>query len=91
VIPVPHGASGPHPVRSGAGFQYTGGRGGSGLHPNVSGVRIMDPTPPKGPSPGYPHGYVNYFNAAKPTAQSVHPYTGRTLSKGDPYWHIPIT
>ena len=47
----------------------------------------MDPTPPKGPSPGYPNGYVNYSNAA---GQSVNPYTGKTIGKADPWWHMPV-
>jgi len=85
-IIIPSGASGPLPTR-GPGFQYTGGSGGAGLHPDASNVRIMDPTPPRGPSPGYPGGYVNYTNSR---GQSVDPYTGRTLSPSDSMWHIPL-
>ena len=59
-IPIPQGATGPLPVQSGKGLQYVGGSGGHGLDPAVSNVRIMEPTAPKGPSPGYPDGYVNY-------------------------------
>ena len=88
VIPVPEGASGPTPVRSGKGFQFTGGSGGPGLDPRVTDVRVMDPTKAKGPSPGYPGGYASYSNGS---GQTVDPATGRTPpSKSDPAWHIPL-
>lgn len=91
VIPVPRGANGPVPnVNPGGrvtGTAYTGGSGGPGLDPRVSNVRIMDPTAPRGASPGYPGGYVNYQNAA---GQSVNPLTGRTIAPSDPSWHIPL-
>ena len=87
VIPVPLGATGPTPVRTGKGFQYTGGSGGQGLDPQVSEVRIMEPTLPRGPSPGYPGGYASYGNVH---GQTVNPYTGRTISPSDPAWHIPL-
>jgi hypothetical protein len=45
----------------------------------------MDPTPPKGKSPGYPNGYVKYQNKAK---QGVNPHTGRTAANKDN--HFPI-
>jgi len=61
--------------------------GGNGLSPKVSSVRIMNSTQPFGPSPGYPKGYVNYMNKS---GQAVNPYTGRTLGKADPMWHIPL-
>jgi RHS repeat-associated protein len=86
-IPVPKGAVGPTPSITGKGFQYKGGSGGSGLDPKVSDVRIMDPTAPKGPSPGYPGGYVSYSNRA---GQTVNPATGRTIPPTDPQWHIPL-
>ncbi len=86
-IPVPKGAVGSTPALNGKGFQYTGGSGGPGLAPKVTGVRIMDPTPPKGRSPGYPGGNVSYFNKAN---QTVNPTTGRTISPSDPMWHIPL-
>lgn len=89
-IPIPEGAVGPTPVQNGNGFQYTGGSGGNGLSPNACNVRIMDPTLPKGPSPGYPNGYANYSNGAAPTPQSIDPYTGKTIGKSDPWWHIPL-
>ena len=82
-IPVPRGAIGPTPTRS-AGFQYTGGNGGNGLNARVSNVRIMDPTPRN------PNGYVNYSNGAVPKPQSVNPYTGQTVGKSCPWWHIPL-
>jgi RHS repeat-associated protein len=94
VIPVPDGATGPKPVETGKGFQYTGGgtgvKGsvGKGLDGRVSAVRIMDPTEPKGKSPGYPDGYVSYSNSASPKPQPVDPYTGQTVSRSE--WHIPL-
>jgi RHS repeat-associated protein len=91
-IVVPEGASGPVPnINQGGtttGFGYTGGSGGPGLDPRVSNVRIMDPTLPNGPSPGYPAGYVNYQNAL---GQSVNPFTGQTIAPNNPLWHIPLT
>ena len=88
VIPVPRGATGPTPVHTGKGFQYTGGSGGHGLDSRTSNVRIMDVKPTRGPSPGYPGGYVSYSNAR---GQTVNPYTGLTISKSDPAWHLPLT
>lgn len=87
-IPVPEGATGPTPI--GTGVKYTGGSGGNGLDPRVSNLRIMDPTMPRGPSPGYPNGYANYSNGSVPTPQSVNPYTGETVCRSDPWWHIPL-
>jgi hypothetical protein len=78
VIPVPKGASGPvdviNPAGKITGFGYTGGKGGA--NGQVSGVRIMDPTPPRGNSPGYPNGYAKYQNSG---LQGVDPITGKTL------------
>ncbi|HXN46663.1 MAG TPA: RHS repeat-associated core domain-containing protein, partial [Bryobacteraceae bacterium] len=92
VIPVPKGAAGPgsvvNPRGNTTGFAYTGGSGGPGLNPKVSGVRIMDPTPARGSSPGYSGGYVTYQNAA---GQGVNPQTGRTVPNSDPLRHIPLT
>src|SRR6266852_3829581 len=87
VIPIPQGARGPLPAQNGRGFRYVGGSGGHGLDSRVAEVRIMAPVPPRGPSPGYPGGYVTYSNAV---GQSVNPYTGRTIAQADPAWHIPI-
>lgn len=64
------------------GFPYTGGPGGG-----ASNVRIMYPTVPAGPSPGYAGGYVNYRNSY---GQSVNPYTGKPIPKDSQWWHIPI-
>jgi hypothetical protein len=75
---VPEGASGPFPAESGKGFQFIDGSGGHGLDPRTTDVRIMDPTP------RYPNGYASYSNAG----QTVDPYTGRTISPSDPWWHI---
>lgn len=68
-IVVPQGATGPSPTWNGTGVQYTGGAGGPGLNIRVSGVRIMEPTLPNGPSPGYPGGYASYFNASGQTVK----------------------
>ena len=43
-IVIPRGATGPDPTRA-PGAQYTGGTGGPGLDPKVTGVRIMEGTP----------------------------------------------
>ncbi len=85
IVPVPTGAVGPTAVDSGNGFQFTGGSGGHGLDPRVSNVRVMDPvTTGKYP---HPNGYVSYSNGASPP-QTVNPYTGQTIAKSDPNWHI---
>jgi RHS repeat-associated protein len=86
-IVVPEGATGPTPALNGGGVRYTGGTGGPGLDQRVTEVRIMDPTKPAGPSPGYSSGYASYANK---TGQAVNPATGQTLMKGDPWWHIPL-
>ena len=49
---------------------------------------VMDATLPRGPSPGYPAGYVNYQNIG---GQSVNPRTGQTIAPNNPLWHIPLT
>lgn len=86
VFPVPGGAQGPVPVinRQGnrTGTAYTGGCGGD--NGKVDTVRMMDPTPPRGKSPGYPNGYIKYENAR---GQGVDPYTGKTTSH--PESHYP--
>ncbi len=91
-IIVPQGASGPVLIINQGGrttgFGYTGGSGGLGLDLRVSNVRIMDATLPRGPSPGYPAGYVNYQNIG---GQSVNPFTGQTIAPNNPLWHISLT
>ncbi len=87
LIPVPRGATGPIPARNGAGFRYIGGGGGNGLNPRVTDIRIMDPTAPKPPSPGYPNGYVSYSNAS---GQPVNPYTGQTIPRYHHWRHIEL-
>ena len=61
-FPVPSGATGPTPVINPAGKQtgvaFTGGTGGE--NGQVSTMRMMDATPPRGKSPGYPNGYIEY-------------------------------
>lgn len=82
VVPVPTGAIGPTPARTGSGFQFTGGRGGHGLDPRVTDIRIMDPV--VGGKYPLPNGYVSYANAR---GQTVNPWTGRTIAPADPWWH----
>jgi RHS repeat-associated protein len=86
-IVVPQGTIGPLPTDNLKGVQYSGGAGGPGLNGRVSGLRIMDPTPPRPPSPGYPAGNATYFNAS---GQAVNPFTGRVLERADPWWHIDL-
>jgi hypothetical protein len=85
--PVPKGAQGPNPVINPAGKQtgtaYTGGSGGA--NGQVDTMRMMNPTPPRGNSPGYPNGYIKYENSA---GQGVDPYTGGTLPNSQS--HFPI-
>jgi RHS repeat-associated protein len=91
-IPVPNGASGPVPVVNNAGnttgFGYTGGSGGNGLSDNTTGVRVMDPTPARGASPGYPNGHVSYGNSS---GQTVNGQTGQTVPRSDPSAHVPLS
>lgn len=83
--PVPEGAIGPVDTDSpDSGFQFQGGSGGNGLSPNTSSFRFMAPTN-QGPY-AYPNGYGSYSN---PLGQTVNPLTGRTISRSDPWWHIP--
>jgi len=86
-FPVPSGAKGPTPVINPAGKQtgvaFTGGSGGA--NGKVTTMRIMNPTPARGSSPGYPNGYVKYENASK---QGVHPYSGKTVPNTES--HHPI-
>lgn len=82
VIPVPNGATGPSLTNNSAGVQYNGGSGGNGLDFRVTNVRIMDPTP------RYPNGYVSYSNGS---GQAVNPFTGQTIARTDPWWHIPLS
>ena len=46
---------------------------------------MMDPTPPRGASLGYPNGYMKYENG---NGQGVNPYTGRTLPQSSS--HYPL-
>lgn len=87
VFPVPKGAVGPktviNPSGKTTGTAFTSGRGGA--NGQVDTVRIMNPTPPRGKSPGYPNGYIKYENKS---GQGVNPYTGRTISNKNS--HFPI-
>jgi hypothetical protein len=86
-FPVPSGATGPTPVINPAGNQtgvaFTGGSGGE--NGKVTTMRLMDPTPARGSSPGYSNGYIKYENATK---QGVNPYTGKTVPNTQS--HYPI-
>ncbi|MFE9274935.1 polymorphic toxin-type HINT domain-containing protein [Paenibacillus glucanolyticus] len=87
-IPIPKSATGPNPVVNPkgnvTGQSYNGGQGGA--NKQVDSVRIMDPTPPRGNSPGYLGGYIKYENKAQ---QGVDPITGRTIPNSKS--HIPLT
>jgi RHS repeat-associated protein len=89
-FPVPKGAKGPTPVVNPSGKQtgvaFTGGTGGQ--NGKVATMRIMDPTLPKGKSPGYPNGYIKYENASAPKPQGVNPQSGQTTSNTQS--HYPI-
>jgi hypothetical protein len=80
-IIVPEGAAGPTPAWNGAGTQFADGAGGRGLANEVSGVRVMDPTP------RYPNGYASYFNAE---GQTVNPFKGETIPRAHPWAHVPL-
>ncbi|WP_312452579.1 RHS repeat domain-containing protein [Stutzerimonas nitrititolerans] len=90
VFPVPKGTTGPTPVVNPAGSQtgvaFTGGSGGT--NGKVSTMRIMNPTPARGNSPGYSNGYIKYENSASPKPQGVDPYSGKTLPNAQS--HFPI-
>ncbi len=58
------------------------------MNGQVTTMRIMDPTPARGGSPGYPNGYIKYENSASPKPQGVDPYTGKTLPNSQS--HFPI-
>lgn len=74
------------PTFNGKGMIYDLAPGWPGVHPRVTRVRVMDPTPAASKYP-YPKGYVSYMNDDK---QAVDPRTGRTISPSNPYWHIEM-
>lgn len=84
MLPLPKGATGTRSA-TGKGWTYDIPKGTEGLDPRVTQVRLMDPVL-KGIHQ-YPNGYVVYMNKAD---QSVNPLTGQTLSKADPYNHLPL-
>jgi hypothetical protein len=88
-FPVPKGATGPTPVVNQAGnvtgVAFTGGKGGA--NGQVSSMRIMNAVPARGNAPAYPAGYIKYENAQ---GQGVNPYTGRTGSKVETHYPLPI-
>ncbi|WP_198938730.1 hypothetical protein [Mycobacterium sp. NS-7484] len=81
---VPPGATGTV-ADNGKGMVYEIPAGTEGLDSRVARVRVMDPTTTGDYQ--YPGGYVSYENSA---GQAVNPVTGRTISRSDPYWHIPL-
>lgn len=81
---VPEHATG-SAVANGKGMVYDLPPNTEGLDPRVTRVRVMEPTT-SGPYP-YPTGYAVYENGA---GQAVNPVSGKTISRDDPYWHIPL-
>jgi RHS repeat-associated protein len=79
IIVIPTGSTNAGPVKTGRGFQFTGGSGGPGLDSKVAGVRIMDPTS------RYPNGYVVYMNKG---GHTVDPFTGQQIPPANPLSHI---
>ena len=77
VFPVPRGATGPLPTRA-PGMQFTGGSGGNGFDPRVTGVRFMDANANQG-------ARAVYMNQS---GQTVNPFTGRTVPYSDPTAHF---
>ncbi|WP_420232920.1 RHS repeat domain-containing protein [Pseudomonas sp. ABY48] len=86
-FPVPKGASGPSPVINPAGkttgSAFTNGKGGDNRQGST--MRLMQPTPPKGNSPGYSNGYIKYENKS---GQGVDPYSGKTLPQSKSHFEI---
>ncbi|WP_166902418.1 hypothetical protein [Mycobacterium sp. DL440] len=81
---VPPGAAGTV-TDNGKGMVYDIPPGSRVLDPRVVRVRVMDPVTTGNYQ--YPNGYVSYENSA---GQAVNPITGQTISRADPYWHIPL-
>jgi hypothetical protein len=79
VFAVPDGATGPTPTRA-PGMQFTGGSGGNGLDPRVTGVRFMDANAIQGARAVYMNG----------SGQTVNPSTGGTVPMSDPTAHFYI-
>lgn len=77
-VAVPAGAKGPV-ATDGPGFQFLGGSGGHGLNGRVTGVRVMDDT-------AQHDRRVVYMNR---TGQTVSPTSGQTISKSNPWAHLP--
>jgi RHS repeat-associated protein len=84
---VPQNAEGPVPVVNPSGnttgTAFVNGVGGD--NGKVSTMRLMQPTPARGNSPGYPSGYIKFENKS---GQGVDPNTGRTLPNSKS--HFPI-
>ncbi len=91
IFPVPEGATGPTPVTNSSGAQtgvaFTGGSGGQ--NGQVATMRLMNPTSPRGASPGYPKGYVKYENnPPSGKLQGVDPCSGKTVPQSKS--HYPV-
>ena len=84
-IPVPTGSGLVPVINSGGritGQAFSGGTGGgNNLPPNVSQLRLMEPTVE------YPNGYAVFMNSQN---QGVNPFTGQTLPNSSPLRHIPL-
>jgi hypothetical protein len=59
-------------------MQFTGGAGGNGLDPRVTGVRFMDANANQG-------ARAVYMNQS---GQTVNPFNGRTVPYSDPTAHF---
>ncbi len=79
VFAVPRGATGPLPTRA-PGMQFTGGSGGYGPDPRVTGVRFVDTNANQG-------ARAVYMNQA---GQTVNPFTDRTVPYSDPTAHFYV-
>lgn len=73
-----------NPAGKQTGVAYTGGSGGA-VDKKVDTIRIMNPTPAKGASPGYPNGYIKYENGGR---QGANPLTGRTIPNTESHFSI---
>lgn len=79
VIEVPTGASGPFPADRGPGVIFEGGKGGPGMDPKVTGVRVMEASGP----------HADRYMYMNKMGQTVDPSTGRTVAPSDPAAHMP--
>jgi len=81
---VPKGAVGT-PTQTGKGMEYVIPRGTPEISEKVASVRIMDPV--TSGKYQYPNGHAVYMNSS---GQTINPLTGQTITRTDPYAHIPL-